>query len=186
MFAYCANNPIARKDTSGNAFETAWDIFSLGLSAAEVVENPADFTAWIGLGLDLVDLIPCVTGVGEVYRAYRLTNNVVEGIGYLSKASEYGIMGYNALKKLLKGTGLQAHHIIEKRLVKHLGIDVNNMLSVAVTATEHRQFTNAWRNLFSYGMDYSTVTVDMLWDAAQIIYKDYPELLEASKEILFG
>ena len=186
MLAYCGNNPINRKDSSGNWFETGWDFFTIGLGIADVVEDPSDISAWIGLGLDILDLLPFLTGTGEAYRAYKVVDNIVEGFGNLSKAKEYGIMGYNALRKLLKGTDLQAHHIIEQRLVKHLGIDVNNMLSVAVTATEHQGFTNAWRSIFPYGMDYSDVTIDMLWDAAQKIYKDYPDLLDAAKTILFG
>ena len=186
MFAYCCNNPVARKDSHGKAFETAWDIVTIGFGIAEVVSDPTDIGAWAGLALDIVDLIPFVTGAGEAYRAYRIADGFAEGFGALSKAKEYGIKGYKALKKALAGTGLEAHHIIEKRLVKHLDIDIDNMLSVAVTKTEHQQFTNAWRAAFAYGMDYSTLTVDDIWDVAQEIYKDYPEVLEAAKEILFG
>lgn len=70
--------------------------------------------------------------------------------------------------------------------MKYLDIDVNSMLSVAVTPAEHQAFTNAWRDVFKYGMDYSTLTPEIIWDAAQDIYKDYPELLDAAEEILFG
>ena len=161
-------------------------MFTIGLGIAEVAEDPTDPSAWFGLALDIVDLIPFLTGTGEAYRAYKFTDNLIDGFGDLSKAKEYGIKGYAALKKLLKGTGLHAHHIIEQRLVKHLGIDLNSMLSVAVTAAEHQKFTNKWRDLFRYGMDYSDVTIEMLWDAAQEIYKDYPEILDAAKTILFG
>jgi hypothetical protein len=70
--------------------------------------------------------------------------------------------------------------------VQYLGIDANNMLSVALTKWEHNIFTMAWRAAFPYGMDYSTLTVDDIWDVAQQIYKDYPELLDAAKEILYG
>ena len=185
-FAYCCNNPITRIDSTGNAFDTVLDLISIGLSVADVISNPRDYRSWIGLGLDFVDLIPILTGTGEAYRAYKLADTVVEGFGSLSKAKEYGIMGYNSLRKALSGTGLQAHHIIEKRLVGHLGIDVDNMLSVAVTVGEHQDFTNAWRAAFKYGMDYSTLTVDAIWDVAQEIYKDYPELLKAAEEILYG
>ena len=37
-----------------------------------------------------------------------------------------------------------------------------------------------------YGMDYSELTIAELWDAAQEIYKDYPELLDAAEAILHG
>ena len=104
----------------------------------------------------------------------------------LSKASEYGIRPYNELRKMISGTGLHAHHIIEQRLVKHLGIDPSEMLSVTLTKDEHQIFTNAWRTYYPYGMDYSILTKEDLWQTAQKIYQDYPELLDASKTILFG
>ena len=185
-FAYCNNCPILYYDPSGKALDTIWDAFTLALSIVEVINDPSNPEAWIGLALDAVDLIPFLTGTGEVYRAYRVADRLAEGFGNLTKAKEYGIMGYNALKKVLKGTGLEAHHIIEQRLVKHLGIDISNMLSVAVTKSEHQVFTNAWRKAFAYGMDYNTLTVDAIWDVAQEIYKDYPEILEAAEKILFG
>ncbi len=58
------------------------------------------------------------------------------------------------------------------------------MLSVALTTTEHQKFTNAWRNTIPYGSDYSELTKEKLWDYARSIYKDYPDLLNAAKEIL--
>ena len=87
---------------------------------------------------------------------------IADGFGNLSKASEFGIKSYNALRKQLKGTGLQAHHIIEQRLVKHLGINVGEMLSVAVTPAEHQKFTNAWREIFKYGTNYSELEIEDL------------------------
>ncbi len=81
---------------------------------------------------------------------------------------------------------MEAHHIIEKRLVQYLDIATDTMLSVALTKEEHQKFTNAWRAWFPYGMDYSKLTIAELWDAAQEIYKDYPELLDAAEAILHG
>ena len=186
MFSYCGNSPNNRQDPGGNAFETAFDIATIGLGIADVCADPDDPGAWIGLGLDVLDLIPCVTGLGEAYRGYRLADNIADGFSALSRVDDFGIQGYKTLRKLLKGTGLEAHHIIERRLVRHLGIDVDDMLSVALTKAEHRQFTKAWREIFKYGMDYSSLTREDIWDAAQIIYEGYPELIEAAKTILFG
>ena len=172
-------------DATGEAFETVFDIVTLCFSVADVACNPTDIGAWAGLVGDVIDLIPFVTGVGEVARTLRITDKLVDGFGGLTKAKQYGVKAYNALKKTLKGTGLEAHHIIEKRLVKHLNIDVKTMLSVAVTKTEHQKFTNAWRSVFQYGMDYSTLGKTDIWKAAQQIYRDYPELLKAAKSVLF-
>lgn len=148
-----------------------------------------DLWAWAGLVGDAVDLIPFVTCVGESVKAVRVVkaiDNFVDGFGGLSRAGEFGIKAYNDLRKLTKGTGLQAHHIIEQRLVKHLGINVNSMLSVAVTPAEHQKFTNLWREAFKYGTDYHSITREVLWEEAQRIYKNYPDLLDAAEKILFG
>lgn len=194
MFAYCGNCPCSRLDVNGEGWETIWDIISFCASVGDVWNDPSDEWAWFCLVGDFADIaIPFLGGGGEAIRAYSLANKardtievLVDGYGNLSRASEFGIKAYKKLRKALEGTGLHAHHIIEQRLVKHLGIDVTTMLSVAVTTSEHQVFTNAWRAIFKYGMDYSKLTVQDLWEAAQQVYKDYPELLKAAKTILFG
>ncbi|RXE58098.1 RHS repeat-associated core domain-containing protein, partial [Acetivibrio mesophilus] len=109
-----------------------------------------------------------------------------KALGDLSQASKYGIDTYGNLTKSLKGTGLQAHHIIEQRLADVLGIsNTKSMLSVAVTKTEHQAFTNAWRKLIPYGTNYSTLTKTQIWNYAQEVYKDYPALLDAAKKTIF-
>lgn len=74
LFAYCDNNPVVREDNGGYAWETVFDVVSLGFSIAEVAANPYDVGAWIGLVGDAVDLIPFVTGVGEVTRGLRFVD----------------------------------------------------------------------------------------------------------------
>ena len=79
MFAYCNNNPIIYSDTTGQWIDIAWDFVSLLWGVADVVENPGDATAWIGLGLDVVDIfVPCVSGLGEGARAARTTSNIID------------------------------------------------------------------------------------------------------------
>ncbi len=78
MFAYCDNNPVVRVDVTGYVWETAFDIITLGTSVVEVCINPTDPWAWVNLVADTVDLIPIVTGVGEVTRAIRVSNKVVD------------------------------------------------------------------------------------------------------------
>ena len=75
MFAYCGNNPVSRKDENGEAFETVFDIVSLGFSIAEVATNPYDVGAWLGLIGDTIVLVPIVTGVGEAIRGVRFVDN---------------------------------------------------------------------------------------------------------------
>ncbi len=80
LFSYCDNNPVSRKDATGDVWETVFDVASLGVSIVEVAINPTDVWAWAGLVGDAVDLIPFVTGVGEVARGIKLLNKSDEVI----------------------------------------------------------------------------------------------------------
>ncbi len=78
-------------------------------------------------------------------------------------------------------------HIVEKRFAERLGIsNTNDMLSIVLTKEEHRVFTNRWRDLVPYGMDYAVLTKDEIWGFAQDIYANNPELLEAARQTIFG
>ena len=78
LFAYCDNNPVMRKDNGGEFWDTIFDVVSLVSSVVEVCVNPTDPWAWAGLAGDVVDLIPGVTGVGEITRAVKVTDNIVD------------------------------------------------------------------------------------------------------------
>ena len=75
-YTYSANNPVMYCDPSGNVWETIFDIVSLGASFIEALEDPTDGWLWVGVAADAVDLIPFVTGVGEVTRAIRIADAV--------------------------------------------------------------------------------------------------------------
>ena len=77
LFSYCDNNPVVRVDHGGQFWETVFDVISLGASIIEVCVNPTDTWAWTGLAGDAVDLIPFVTGVGEVTRAVKTVDKAV-------------------------------------------------------------------------------------------------------------
>jgi len=120
-------------------------------------------------------------------------NEVRSAYGGLSRAEEFGIRTYRELGKLTQGTGLQRHHIIEKRFAEAgtLNVNANDMLSVAVTPEEHQVFTNAWRALIGYSNSSNPLTTgttspsDILI-AAQRIYRDFPELLRAAERTILG
>ena len=72
MFAYCGNDPVLRVDPTGNWWDIFCDVVSLVVSVVEVVKDPTDVGAWIGLAGDVVDVVlPCVSGVGEAVDALR-------------------------------------------------------------------------------------------------------------------
>ena len=168
LYAYCDNNPVIRIDTSGRAWETIFDVLSLGASIMEVAFNPSDPFAWIGLAGDAVDLIPFVTGVGETIRALKTTSKVAD-------SADDAIDTYRNLKRINKGNDLEVHHIVEKRLAKSLKIDdTNSMLSTALDKQEHRNHTNGWRKSLPYGATYSKKEI---LGTAISVYSSNPRML---------
>jgi RHS repeat-associated protein len=102
------------------------------------------------------------------------------GFGNLTRAGEFGIAPYNVLKKAVgTGSGLQVHHLLEKRFAGALGVKEREMLSVVVTKQEHQVFTNAWRKAIPYGTDYSTVPQQQIMSYARDIYANNPAILKA-------
>ena len=88
-FAYCGNNPVVRSDDGGNAWETIWDILSLGSSILDVAMNPKDPWAWIGLAGDLIDVaIPFVGGIGEATRAINAATEVIDAVDDIHDAGK--------------------------------------------------------------------------------------------------
>jgi RHS repeat-associated protein len=109
---------------------------------------------------------------------------VKTGLGLFKKAEKYGIKPYKELKNLIKGKGLEAHHLIEKRFAKLLGVDAAKMESLALTKAEHQAFTRAWRKAIGYVGDKAAVTTanvtkEQVLNAAKSIYRNHPEILKA-------
>ncbi|MFK8288388.1 hypothetical protein ACI76W_03930 [Capnocytophaga canimorsus] len=96
----------------------------------------------------------------------------------LKHAVTYGIDSYKNLRKLVKGTGLEVHHLIEKRFAKIFKPPkkAREMLSMVLTKEEHQVFTNTWRKAIPYG---TKPTEKQIKAAAKEIYKNYPEILKA-------
>jgi hypothetical protein len=51
---------------------TVFDVVSLAFSVIDVINNPSDVWAWIGLAGDVIGLLPIVSGVGEATDLIRL------------------------------------------------------------------------------------------------------------------
>lgn len=191
LYAYCSNNPVNYIDPSGHWIETVFDVLSLGLSVVDALINPTDIWSWVGLAGDIIDLIPVVTGVGESVDVIRFANRIdnlvdaADNIHDTAKVIDGSIDTYKNLRKINKGSGLECHHIVEKRLIKFFDKNINEseMLSIALTHEQHLGFTRAWRSHLKYG---GTYNVDDIWKAAQEIYADFPNLLEAARKTLWG
>ena len=181
-FVYCGNNPVIRVDVSGYAFETIFDVITLGFSIAEVAMNPYDPMAWIGLAGDVVDIIPFVTGVGETVRGLRFIDKAGDVLE-IAETTDNTIDTYRNLKKI-SGKSEEVHHIVEKRFIKSLNVDnVNDMMSIVLTKSKHREFTNAWRLNISYGR--KGVTKLEIFQAAAKVYGDDPQLMGAVVQTIF-
>ena len=78
LFAYCGNSPVARRDTTGQFWDTVFDIVSLCISVKNVISNPKSGSAWLGLAADVLCLaIPGLTGGGSAVRAAKTVKNAV-------------------------------------------------------------------------------------------------------------
>ena len=108
LYAYCDNNPVMRRDDGGQFWDTVFDVVSLGFSIADVVNDPSDPWAWAGLIGDAVDLIPFVSGVGEITKGLKFVDKAFEAADNLNdarKASDRALESIRiAAKNLDEGT----------------------------------------------------------------------------------
>ena len=160
--------------------------FSSASSSATGALAPATVNAMVARysQIGVVTVVPHATLVGQYVMTIVPHRALVAGVpnggfGNLSRAYEFGILPYNEMRNRIAGTGLQAHHIIEVRFIRQ-----PSNLTVAVTPAEHQVFTNAWRHYFPLAnqaghIPYGTITNQQLWVVAQIVYANYPAILEA-------
>jgi len=79
LFAYCDNNPVMREDNGGYFWDIIFDVVSLVVSVVEVVKNPDDPMAWVGLAADVVSLaVPFATGGGAVVDAITKSDEAID------------------------------------------------------------------------------------------------------------
>ncbi|WP_369934853.1 RHS repeat domain-containing protein [Xanthomonas tesorieronis] len=106
--------------------------------------------------------------------------NATKGFGNLTRAGEFGLGSYNALRKAVGvGSGTHVHHLIEKRFASLLGQNKGDMLSVVVTRDEHKAFSAAWRAAIPTGQGTANATRQDVMNAARRIYANYPAIREA-------
>jgi hypothetical protein len=102
--------------------------------------------------------------------------------GNLSRAAEFGVQTESKLGKMIAGQGLEKHHLIEQRFSVKMENDRRMNLTIAVTAAEHQEFTNKWRQAIAYG-EAGTRNAGIgraeIINAARKIYASYPAILKA-------
>ena len=171
-YAFCNNNPVNFVDLDGKAIDIIWDIASIGMSVRSFVQNvqSGNVKGAVGDGVGIVmdavaAAVPFIPGgVGYIRQGARLVNLMdAEGdflrltgeLQSFDKASEFGVDSYKTLKKSVKstygtGSGLEVHHLIEKRFAKQLGMKETDIPSIVLTKDEHQKFTNVWRETIGY------------------------------------
>ena len=85
------------------------------------------------------------------------------------------IMPYGDLRKITKGLDLHTHHLVEKRFAGNLGLNSDDILSIAIDKNTHQQITNLMSDKIPYNTlsDKSTsnATPQQIWSATRDVYK---------------
>ncbi len=178
----------------------------LALSAALEVSEPDDLLP-VALPVDDLARKGAVAGLREAMRQGGLKAGVrviretmgdaaPQVIRHLYDQGLFrGIRSYREwdgiLQGVRQGAGLEVHHLIEQRFAQRLGLEPGDIPSIILTQEEHLRFTSAWRQRIGYSGDPTSITtanatIQDIWAAAQRIYANYPDLLEAVRQALFG
>jgi uncharacterized protein YfaA (DUF2138 family) len=88
------------------------------------------------------------------------------------------------VKTAAKATGLEAHHLLEKRFARLVGVKPSQMQAIALPREVHQVLTNAWRRAIGYGQGTTNATRDQVAKAAREIYARYAELIQAANKDL--
>ena len=104
MFVYCGNNPVTRTDIGGYFWDTVLDVISLGVSIANVIENPDDPMAWLGVAADVASLVvPCVSGGGALVRAATKADDVVDAFKAADNVEDFSKLTRVKVEQYLPG-----------------------------------------------------------------------------------
>ena len=101
-----------------------------------------------------------------------------------ASVEKYGIHAYSVLRKSIRGTGLQAHHLIEKRFAATIEMKASEIPSIALPKDVHQLITNKWRSAISYGRGTAQATKAILREAITEIYTDCPDLFRRAVNFL--
>lgn len=162
------------------AVDTIFDIGCLTLSLVEFAANP---TFWNGFNVVLdgaavaLPFVPSVTGV----------KRLIKNSDKLADAMKWGVARYDDLrdakKNISRFKNYQAHHIIEKRFSKALGINnTDSMLAITIPNEDHYLITSKMKKMIPYVKDYTIYTRR---EIRERIIKGYDELYEETGDELF-
>ena len=189
-------------DPDGEAIDVFLDIAGIAWDIVDIAANPTNPWAWASLAADVGCLfIPGATGggraikalegsqkIGQAAKAARLAGKADEFVGAIKNGDK--IFGsYKDLKKITKeyNHAIEAHHLVPQTLNEILDIDPLDFASVVVDRETHKGLTKKWnavlddiKNASKNGGDVKIIILEN----AEKIYKDYPEMLEVTKNWL--
>ena len=163
LYSYCDNNPVMRRDDGGAFWDTVFDVVSLAFSVADVIATPANPWAWAGLVGDVVDLIPGVSGTGEMAKSLgaarkaanlventadiKDTQKAIEAMAEIAEAAEDGYKTFKTAKKHLEvvDSNIEWHHFVEQSQIARSGfskVSINNSSNlVGIDKALHRRIS---------------------------------------------
>ncbi len=114
MYAYCANNPVVRKDTGGNLFDFIFDIASVAYSVYEVIKNPKSVTNWLALAADVASLAaPVVTGGGVAVKLAKHGDDVLDATHTSNTIVNYAEVTIKQGGEIKKPTQIKSSQVID-------------------------------------------------------------------------
>ena len=92
-----------RVDNGGEFWDTVFDVVSLCFSVVDVIKNPDDPWAWVGLAADVVSLaVPFATGGGSVVKAVSKADDVVDLVKTADRVTDTADTVYDGVKAMSK------------------------------------------------------------------------------------
>ena len=198
-------------DPDGRFVGALFDAASVTLGVKNLIDNVragntrAAIGDGIGIAVDVVAAaLPVVPGgVGFVRTGTKTTKFISPNIDVVKlnselssfeKAGEFGVDSYYKLRQKVhetygKNSGLEVHHLIERRLAAILGIKESDIPAIVLTKDEHLEFTLAWRKEIGYKKSKASTTTSQatsknITEAANSIYENFQELLKVTKEAI--
>ena len=97
LYAYCSNNPVMYVDPSGHLWDTILDIFSIGWSLYDFIEEPSwENFGWLALDIGFA-IVPFLTGSSLIRSASKLDDvaYIGKGINKFDNVYDSVVLGNN-------------------------------------------------------------------------------------------
>lgn len=201
LYLYCLNNPVLRADEDGNISIPNWGKLVIG--AVTTVAAVGITVATGGAALPVITGVigstaisatigyfsdgkqGAINGAVDGFMIGGITSLVSASISAIRVVHEYKntIDTYSSLRKQYKGSGMEAHHVIERRVATGSNWKSSQMPSVELSKSVHRGYTNAWRREVAYKTTFKR-SLSFKWSlykATNKIYKDSRVLRMAAR-----